>query len=94
MWQGYIADRMVAGEASQWLVRDSQKLDKPLAAGGELREPPRHHVLLLRREAGTVAGQPAFHAAPLAPAAERSDLQERLVAPAAARLLFAKETLR
>ena len=26
---GYIADRMVAGEASQWLVRDSQKLDKP-----------------------------------------------------------------
>lgn len=29
VWQGYIADRMVAGEASQWLVRDSQKLDKP-----------------------------------------------------------------
>lgn len=29
VWQGYLADRMVSGEAGQWLMRDSRKLDRP-----------------------------------------------------------------
>ncbi|ASK33972.1 sulfatase-like hydrolase/transferase [Alloalcanivorax mobilis] len=29
VWQGFIADRMVSGEASQWLMRTGQQLDKP-----------------------------------------------------------------
>lgn len=29
VWQGYIADRMVSGEACQWLMRTGQRLEKP-----------------------------------------------------------------
>lgn len=29
VWQGHIADRMVSGEACQWLMRTSQKLEQP-----------------------------------------------------------------
>ncbi|CUR47151.1 Choline-sulfatase [Alloalcanivorax xenomutans] len=29
VWQGYLADRMVAGEASHWLARRSHQVDKP-----------------------------------------------------------------